>query len=293
MSHTNTTNKKPHSLPTTSTITVTKQGLVAHVELSRPKQGNALNAQMWEDFHTVFNALAKDTSVRCIVLSGQGKFFCVGLDLKDAANSLSTGDDGEGKEKRDPARQAYALYNHIQYLQQSFTALEKCPQPIIACAHNAVIGGGIDLLCASCIRFCTKDAWFSIKEADIGIAADVGTLQRIGYCIGNASLVRELAYTARKMESMEALTSGFVSRVFETKEIMLKEALAMAQVIATKSPIAVVGTKNNLLYSRGRPVNDSLERMALWNGAMIQTDDMKLAAIASLTKSDQPEFSKL
>lgn len=171
--------------------------------------------------------------------------------------------------------------------------MEKCPQPVLVAVHNACIGGGIDLMTACDIRYCTQDAFFSIKEVDVGLAADVGTLQRIQHVIGASSLVRELAYTARRMEADEALKCGFVTRVFPNKEEMLKHTLAMAGEIAAKSPIAIAGTKHNLNYSRGRTVEESLAYMGTWNAAMLQTEDMMKAAQASIAKGPAPEFAKL
>lgn len=192
--------------------------------------------------------------------------------------------------------------------------MERCPQPVITCIHGACIGGefiyhnkifvdspyvlfisiaGVDLVLASDIRLASKDAWFSIKEVDIGLAADVGTLQRIEKCTGNSSLVRELAYTARKFDAEEALRFGMISKVLPTREALEAYALDMATQIASKSPIGILGTKVNLLYSRDHSVKDSLEYIQAWNAAMLQTGDLAKAAMASLTKGGQPDFSKL
>lgn len=270
-----------------STVKLTKEGHIAHVELSRPKQGNAMNSAFWKEFRELFQALGKDRDVRCVVISAQGKHFTVGLDIKDSSMLAAP------KDVDDAARITHYNRNLILELQESFTAMERIPQPVIVCIHGAAIGGGIDLATAADIRYSTKDAFFSIKEVDIGLAADVGTLQRIQHVVGSSSLVRELAYSARRMEASEALQHGFVSRVFDSREDMIKEAMALAKMIASKSPLAIAGTKHNLNYSRGRPVQDGLEYMALWNAAMLQTDDISKAAIASLQKKDQPDFSKL
>jgi len=270
-----------------TTVVVTKSEGIAHVEIARPKQGNAMNSVFWREYREAFQALAEDTSVRCIIVSGQGKFFTAGLDIKDTEVM------GIKNESDDPARRAFHFRKKILEMQETFSSMEKCPQPVIICVHNACIGGGIDLICAGDIRICTKDAFFSVKEVDIGLAADVGTLQRIQFVTGNASLVRDLAFTARRMQADEALHGGLVSRVFEDKEAMMAEAKHMAKSIASKSPVAIAGTKFNLNYSRGRPVADSLEYMATWNAAMLQTEDIPKAAIASLKKQDQPGFSKL
>lgn len=280
---------------TYSTLSVTKDGPVAHVELNRPKQGNAINGRMWEEIREAFARLGRDTTVRAIVLSGAGRFFTVGLDVKDPENTGALmGSSGSGDaEPKDAARKAWAFRSHIMHLQESFSVMERVPQPVIAAVHGAVIGGGIDMICAVDVRLCTSDAYFSIKEVDIGLAADVGTLQRIGHCVGSSSLVRELAYTARPLKAAEAAQAGLVSRVFDTKDEMMTEAFAMARVIANKSPVAIAGTKHNLNYSRGRPVEEGLQHMAVWNAAFLQTEDVAKAALASLQKADQPEFAKL
>ena len=235
--------------------------------------------------------LAHDTTCRCIVVNANGKHFSVGLDLTSGG---MMGGGGE-EEERDAARKGFHLRSHILELQDSFTAMERCPQPVIVCTHGAVIGGAIDLCCAADIRMCTKDAWFCIKEVDIALAADVGTLQRLHHVMGNMSLARELAYTARRFKSDEAKHAGFVSRVCESKGDMMRAALDMASTIASKSPIAIAGTKANLNYSRDHTVKDSLEYIATWNSMMLQTNDVMKAAVASMQKGAgaTPKFSKL
>jgi len=184
------------------------------------------------------------------------------------------------------------LHKVVTAYQSSFTSLEKCNKPVIAAVHNACIGGGVDLITAADIRYCTSDAWFQIKEVDLGLAADVGTLQRMPKVVGNVGLVREMAFSARKMPSDEALSCGLVSRVFQDKESMLSAAFEMASTIAEKSPVAVQGTKVHLNYSRDHTVDDSLAYQAMWNGTMLQSEDLMKAAMSLMNKS-KPTFSKL
>jgi len=269
------------------TLKVTLDKGVAHVELNRAKAGNAMNAAFWKEYRECFDALAKDNECRAIVVSALGKFFSVGLDIK--GNSMLGSDNSD----LDGARVTWKNRNVVLDMQDTFTAMERCPQPVIVAVHSAAIGGAIDLLCAADIRLCSKDAWFSIKEVDIGLAADVGTLQRLHHVMGNMSLARELCYTARKMDSAEAKNAGFVSSIHENREATVAHALEMAKVIASKSPVAVAGTKVHLNYSRENKVRESLEYMAAWNGAFIQTGDIMSSAMASLAKGPLPEFSKL
>ena len=142
----------------------------------------------------------------------------------------------------------------LRPLQESVSSLEKVKVPVIAALNGLVIGAGVDFASAADIRYCSKGAKFTIKEVDIGLAADIGTLQRFQKIVGNDSWTRELAYTARFFTPDESLLHGFVSKVTETPELCLEEAIKMARFIAEKSPVAVTATKLSLVYSRDHSV---------------------------------------
>ena len=163
---------------------------------------------------------------------------------------------------------------------------------MIAAIHGYCIGAGVDLASACDIRICAKDTKFTIKEVDIGLAADIGTLQRFQKVVGNESWARELAYTARFFNHEEALQRGFVSSIHENKEEVLKQALALAQVIAAKSPVAVSTSKRSIVYSRDHTVQEGLDHISTLNASMLQTDDMATAAMASMSKQ-KAHFNKL
>jgi len=152
--------------------------------------------------------------------------------------------------------------------------------------HGGVIGGGVEMISACDIRFCTNDAFFQVAEVDIGIASDVGGLQRFPKVLGNQSLVRELALSGRKMRSEEALQQGFVSGTFKGKPEMLEAALELAKKIASKSPVATLGIKEFLNYSRDHTVDESLEYAITWNMGMLQGRDLMKAGIALATKKE-------
>eukprot|EP00929_Paragymnodinium_shiwhaense_P056606 TRINITY_DN28334_c0_g1_i1.p1 TRINITY_DN28334_c0_g1~~TRINITY_DN28334_c0_g1_i1.p1 ORF type:complete len:300 (+),score=73.34 TRINITY_DN28334_c0_g1_i1:75-902(+) len=257
---------------------------VCTVTLNRPNKGNAFNPALWKEVRECFQAIAQDTTIRCVVLRAAGKHFTVGLDLMASGDILQ----GDG----DAGRRAWALKNHVAELQASYTAFEKCPQPVIVAVHGACVGAGIDLSCAADIRMCSEQAWFCIKEVDVGLAADVGTLQRLPKVIGNASLAAELCYTARRFEAKEAKDMGLFSHLFPDQETLDKKAAELAEVIAAKSPVAIAGTKANILYSRDHTVADSLDYIAVWNSAMLQSQDLQTAIMASMQK-EKPVFSKL
>ncbi|XP_048732727.1 delta(3,5)-Delta(2,4)-dienoyl-CoA isomerase, mitochondrial-like [Ostrea edulis] len=270
------------------TLSVTRpREFVVQVEINRPKKMNAMNQAFWRDCRECFQRLSTDQDCRVVVLSGSGKIFTAGLDLTDIGDIASFTNPN-----MDVSRKAFLIRNKIKDLQESFTVIEKCSKPVISAVHSACIGGGVDMTSACDIRYCTSDAWFQIKEVDIGLAADLGTLQRFPKIVGNDSLVRELCYTARKFFSDEAKQIGFVSRVFPDKEAMMEGALETASVIATKSPVAVQASKHSLVFSRDHSVQEGLNHVGLWNQGMLQSEDVMKAAMAMMEKK-QATFSKL
>ncbi|XP_037534262.1 delta(3,5)-Delta(2,4)-dienoyl-CoA isomerase, mitochondrial [Nematolebias whitei] len=262
---------------------------VMHVQLHRPDKLNAMNKDFWREMVECFSEITEDKDCRVVVVSGAGKMFTAGLDLLDMASDVLQ------PEGDDVSRISWNIRRTITKYQETFSVIEKCPKPVVVAVHGACIGGGVDLITACDIRLCTQDAWFQVKEVDIGLAADVGTLQRLPKVIGSRSLVNELALTARKMYADEAKSSGLVSRVFADKEALMAGALEMAAEIAARSPVAVQGTKLNLIYSRDHSVDEGLHYMATWNMGMLQTQDVMKSAQAALEKKSPKTvvFSKL
>lgn len=242
---------------------------------------------MWLNLSAIFKKLSHDPSIRAILLTGSGpRAFTAGLDVHAASQGTIT------QTSSDAARTANTLRRHILEFQDCITALEKCEKPVIAVLHGISFGLALDMCLACDIRFSTKDTRFSVKEVDIGLAADIGTLSRLPHAVGNHSWVKEVALSARIFGSDEALTHGLVSRVCKDKEEAVGEALKLAQLIASKSPVAVLGTKEIINYSRDHSVQDGLNYTAVWNAAMLQTQDMKDAMLSGIQKMT-PKFSKL
>lgn len=263
-----------HARHLTTSSSLTFNNRVALLHLQRP----AFDFKFWDEFKQKIDSIKQGPS-RCVVLSQSGKMFSAGLDVKDPEILVAIVDAGE----RDPARRANRLRKTIEGWQECFSELERLPQPVISCVHSACVGAGVDLICATDIRYCTHDAYFSIREVDVGLCPDLGTLQRIERIFKSSSLVRELAFTGRKMTSKEALDNGFVSRVFATKDEMLLSALALATDISYKSPVAVSGIKNNMNQARGRPVEDGLKYQAVWSSVALQTGDVAKGLDAALS----------
>ena len=262
--------------PSFETLELEIEEQVATVRLNRPDKANSMNAAMWEELQTCFEWLDQEPSVRAVILAGNGNHFCAGLDLAMFGDLHGT--------SAEPARRAEHLRRTILRLQGNLTAIEKCRVPVLAAIHNTCIGGGVDMTCCADMRYATEDAYFSIREIDIGMTADVGTLQRLPKIIPDG-VVRELAYTGRNMDAEEAREVGFVNRVFEDRDTMLREVTALARSIAKKSPLAMRGSKEMLLYSRDHSVAEGLNYIATWNSGMLCQADLEAGMQAQMAKT--------
>jgi enoyl-CoA hydratase len=255
------------ALPQYETLTLSLVDHIATVELARPDKANAMNTPMWRELQECFEWLDTEASVRVVILAGQGKHFCAGLDLASFGDDVFAGSDSE------PGRTAERLRRRILELQDNLTSIERCRVPVLAAIHGACVGGGIDMTTCCDMRYCSEDAFFSIKEIDIGMTADVGTLQRLPHLIGQG-VVRELAYTGRRLDAAEAYELQLVNRVYADRESMMEDVSNIAREIATKSPLAIRGTKEMLLYSRDHSVTDGLNYIATWNAGMLSQHDL-------------------
>lgn len=256
---------------------------VAHLELARPEKFNAMDKHMFEGIGDAFRALGRDGAVRAILLSGRGKHFTAGLDLEYASRQFAPSDC--------QGRAAEARLRHIEWLQEAFSAAEQARPPVIAAIHGGCIGAGVDLASACDIRIAAEDAFFQIAEVDVAITADLGTLQRLGYLLPQGVL-RELTYTGRRMGAEEAARYGLVNQLAPDREGAIAAGMALARTIAAKSPLAVAGAKQSLNRSRGRPVEEGLRDVALWNAATLVSADLTEAIEARLGKT-APSFGPL
>ncbi|MGF1606380.1 MAG: crotonase/enoyl-CoA hydratase family protein [Rhodothalassiaceae bacterium] len=273
----------PFDPPHSDLIALTLTDKIAHVELNRPDKRNALPDPFWTEFPALIDWLSEQPEVRCILLSGRGKMFTAGLDLNDAASLF--------QQQGDPGRVREKLRRKIAQMQDCVTALERCRVPVIAAVHDGCLGAGVDLASACCVRLATRDAYFTVQEINIGIVADVGTLQRLPALLP-LGLVRELAYTGRPFRAEEALAHGFVNAVLDDREALLAHAFDLARQIAAKSPLAMAGTKRAITYARDHGAADALTQVADWNaGMLLGTDVMK--AVQAVLRKQQADFDDL
>ena len=261
------------------TLKISIQNHIAHVIINRPEKANALNETAWSEIKEVFEELDENSEVRVVVLEGgESKHFCAGIDLS-LLMSVSQNDITCDARRREKVRK------DVFRLQAPINAIENCSKPVLAAIHGGCIGGGIDLVCACDMRYCTDDAYFTIKEIDMGMVADLGTLQRLPKLIGDG-MVREMAYTGRNVEGKEAEKIGIVNHSFTDKTSMMEEVMKLAAMIASKSPLSIRGTKHILLHTRDHSVADGLNYMATWNAAMLLSSDLQEAFTAKMQKRE-------
>ena len=261
-------------------IAIGLDGGIAHVELTREDKLNAMDGEMFAAIGEAFRSLGTDSRVRAILLSSRGRHFSAGIDLQYAAAQFPPSSD--------PGRAAEARLRHIRFLQDAFTAVEEARAPVIAAIQGGCIGAGVDLAAACDLRVAAPDSYFQVAEVDVAITADLGTLQRLGHLIPHGVL-RELTFTGRRMEAEEAAGYGLVNRIAESPVAAGRE---LARTIAAKSPLAVAGAKLSLNYSRGRPVEEGLRHVALWNAGTLVSADLGEAIKARLAKA-APDFGPL
>jgi enoyl-CoA hydratase len=261
-------------------VEVTDQ--VAQLRMIRPERSNSMIPSFWRDLPVIVDDLSASGSVRAIVLSAEGKHFCSGMDLEVFANDPSI---GSSEPKGHRSRRNERFRSTAIKLQDTFTCLERARVPVLCAIQGACVGGGIDMVSAADMRYATESAFFSIHEINIGMTADVGTLQRMPKLVAEG-IVRELAYTGRRWSAEEAHAAGFVNAVYPDHETMLAGVMEIAAEIASKSPMAIWGTKQTMHYTRDHSVADGLEYVANWNAAMFDTDDMAEAFTAQMEQRE-------
>jgi enoyl-CoA hydratase/carnithine racemase len=261
-----------------SRFSVEQEGFVCWLTLNRPEKRNAMDIEFFVELTGLFQKLDEDPEVRAVVMKGEGKAFCSGLDLGALAGLIqSTGADAREELRRLLIR-----------AQESMTALEKCRKPVIAAVHGPCIGGAVDLLCACDIRLAARDAVFSIRETRMAMVADLGTLQRLPYIIGDGWF-RELALSGRDFTAEEALRMAFVTRICDDLPSLYREAGKLASGIAACSPLAVQGVKDVVRFNRENGVRAGLEYVAQKNAAILISEDL-MEAVQAFMEKRLPQF---
>jgi enoyl-CoA hydratase/carnithine racemase len=266
------------------TLEFSVQHGVADVVINRPNRANAIDSLTWNEIRRVFIEIDRDSSIRVATLRGGGAHFSAGIDIEllaslKAEKSNNQACSGRAREK---------LRDCILDLQDTVSMIERCRKPVLAMIRGACYGAGVDLICACDMRYCSEDARFCVKEVDMGVTADLGTLQRLPRLVGDG-MARELVYTARVFAGREGEAIRLVNRCFASSEDMFAAVDEIASLIARKSPLAIRGSKQMLVYARDHSVSDSLAHVAALNAAILQSQDLE-EALSAFSGKRNPVF---
>lgn len=265
------------TIPELETLAISLEQGVARISLNRPEKANAINLRMWDDLRHAMRWLGRTEAARVGILDARGRHFCAGLDLGTFIELRRlTADACEGRARE-------RLREHILDIQDTVTAIERCPKPVIAAVQGACVGGGIDIIAACDLRYASAHAWFCVKEIDVGLVADVGTLQRLPRLVGEG-MAREMAFTGRRVDGPEAQSMRLVNQCFDSDKALADGVMAMAQTLAAKSPLALRGTKHMLNHARDHSIADGLDHVGTWNAAMMYSQDLEEAMTAAREK---------
>ncbi|MBM4266134.1 MAG: crotonase/enoyl-CoA hydratase family protein [Deltaproteobacteria bacterium] len=259
---------------------------IAHLRLCRPESLNTMIPAFWSELPSIVREIDRGGEARVLVISSTGKHFCAGMDL-----AVFTSGGAGAQAKGEMGRMRANMRLNVLELQESFTALEKARMPVIAAVHGGCIGGAVDMISACDMRYATRDAFFCIQEINIGMTADVGTLQRLPKIVPEG-IVRELAYTGRRMPAARAREVGLVNEVFDDHAALLDGVMQVAREIASRSPLAIWGTKEMVNYARDHSVADSLNYIATWQTGMFQPADM-MESFQAKAEKREPKFDSL
>ena len=259
-------------------FTVEVRDHVANIVLARPAKRNSMNPAFWRELPEIVADIDGNARARAIVISSTGPHFSSGMDLASFGGGSAPKDEDAARAAR--IRHGATFYDGTSHLQEAFSCLETCRIPVLAAVQGGCIGGGVDMVSACDMRYATEDAYFTIFEINIGMTADVGTFPRLVKLIPEG-VVRELAYTGRRMSAAEAKEVGLVNRVFADQDAMLEGVFEVAREIAAKPPLAVYGCKRMINYARDHSTADGLDYIAIWNASFLQPAEMQEAMLAN------------
>ena len=252
---------------------------IAHIKLIRPERRNSMIPEFWDELPKIIERIETEAQARVIVISSTGPHFTSGLDTSAFGSTIQDKDDTMAPEKLARLK-GVKLYETVAHMQKTFSCLENCRMPVLAAIQGGAIGGGVDLITACDMRYMTQDSFLTIFEINIGMTADVGTFPRLCKLIPEG-VVKELAFTGRRMPADEAKSLGLVNQIFEDHEALITGVMELAKQIASKAPLAIYGSKRIINYARDHNTADSLDYISIWNASMLQHDEVQEAMQAA------------
>jgi enoyl-CoA hydratase len=266
------------------TLAQSPQG-VAHLQLKRPERMNTMAPAFFPALRDAVRTLHDEGRTRVLVISSTGKHFSAGMALETFAGQGAVLDTSS-------PRARLSFQDSLRALMDCFNVLDEARFPVICAVQGGCIGGGFDLAASCDIRVCSADAFFSVQEINIGMAADLGILQRLQRLIPQG-LARELAYTGERLPAERALAVGLVNTVLPDPEALLDHAMKLAEQIASKSPLAMATSKLALNHARDHGVAASLAHMSVLQSAVFDTAEMGQAIMAWKSKQADAGFADL
>ncbi len=260
-------------------VTYHRDGNVGILTLNRPDKRNALNLAIWKSLDSAIGLAEEDKESRVVILRGEGKSFCAGLDLSPE-NELIPIITGEPN-----ASQKVRFYELVKELQEIHTRLEKLSTPSIAVIHGHCLGAGLELALCCDIRLCSSDAIFALPEAKLAIITDVGGLQRLPKVVGRGH-AREIAFRGHRFDAQHARSINLVNDVYPDKTTLDDKAMEMAREIASNPPLAVQGAKDVFLYNDEVPMDQALDFNAARSSMIMPSEDIFEAMTAYLQKRE-------
>jgi enoyl-CoA hydratase len=257
---------------------------VAHLRLNRPERLNTMTPAFFPAVRDAVRRLGDDGATRALVISSTGKHFSAGMSLDVFAGNFPA-------LAATTARERLAFQESLRKLIDCFSALDEARFPVVCAIQGGCIGGALDLATACDIRVCSADAFFTVQEISIGMAADLGVLQRLPKIVPQG-VAREMAYTGERLGAERALAVGLVNAVLADAAATVERALALARTIASKSPLAIAGSKLAINHARDHSTASALQQMTLLQSAIFDTGEMA-TAIAAWQAKRSAEFESL
>ena len=267
-----------------TTFNLTMENHIAHIQFNRPKELNSFSLALWREFPLAIQDINQNKDMRVIVISSTGKHFTAGMDLSVFGSFEKSANEEAG-------RQNANFMGLVKKLQNTFTPLAQSKLPVIAAIQGGCIGAGLDLITACDLRYASQDAFFTLHEINIGMMADVGTMPRLQHVVP-AGIAREMAFTGKPLSADRAERVGFLNGVVENYDTLIEEVMNVASLIAAKSPLAIWGSKEMMNYGDNHSIEDTLDRVAVWQAGMFSQSDVK-TAIGAQQQKQIPKFDKL
>lgn len=250
---------------------------ISRLTLNRPERMNTMDPGFFPAVRDAVRALDDAGETRVLVLASTGKHFSAGMALDVFAGGLGLLDTSD-------ARKRLAFQAGLRRLMDCFTAIDEARFPVLCAVQGGCIGGALDLAAACDIRVCTADAFFTVQEITIGMAADLGSLQRLPKIVPQG-VARQMAYTGERLDAQRALAAGLVNAVLPDAAALDAHVMALAREIAGKSPLAVAGSKLALNFARDHGTADALAQMTLLQSAIFDVAEMERAIVAWKAKA--------